>query len=60
MASSIFEVVAPATFERDTFGWITARLPDRRMLKSQSVEAHLLLAILEELQMVRFAKEPRP
>jgi len=38
------------TFTIDTFGWVRATDEKGGYLKSQSVEAHLLLAILRELQ----------
>jgi hypothetical protein len=45
------------TFRRafvvDHFGWVIARGTDGGSLKSQRVEAHLLLAILEEVQALR-------
>lgn len=37
-------------FSVNTFGWVIAREPNGGMLKTQSVEALLLLSILSELQ----------
>lgn len=38
------------TFSSDHFGWVIATGPNGGMLKSQSVEAHLLYAILRHLE----------
>lgn len=38
------------TFSVDKFGWVIATSEDRGTLRTQSVEAHLLLAILDELR----------
>lgn len=40
----------PATFKLDASGWVTAMLSDRTVFKSQSVEAHLLYAILRQME----------
>lgn len=40
----------PAIFRHTETGWITAHLDDGSRLRSQSVEAHLLFAILYELK----------
>lgn len=37
------------TFSIDSFGWVISRDKDGRTLKSQSVEAQLLFAILQRL-----------
>lgn len=38
------------TFHIDKFGWVTATQPDGGKLRTQSVEAHLLYAILQRLE----------
>jgi hypothetical protein len=38
------------TFHIDQFGWVIATQPDKGFFKSQSVEAHLLYAILQRLE----------
>ena len=43
-------------FEVDRYGWVIARGEDKGMLKSQSVEALLLHAILMELRKERLTK----
>ena len=50
MASDAKKSEEAKSFEVDWTGWVTARFPDGGTLKTQTVEAHLLLAILKELR----------
>lgn len=46
-------------FYVDNYGWVIAEQPDKGKLKSQSVEANLLFAILRLLEKDRRFQKPR-